>query len=191
MLGESIPEHRRAAPNSPKLVWLDRPGPGRVQYGDLIEAVNGCSTTPWDLNIIANSDVFFDDALDVLKPLDLLGVCVALSRWEWKNGRAETLAGDNSQDCWVFQGPVRPLADGTDWRLERTLRLALSWVLRHNDYTLLNLPHDIRHYHLHDSPYRRNGSMTAAPHVQHLPYRRLDDCRISERPLGSGPAAGV
>ena len=182
LLAESDPEHRRDAPVSEKLVWVDRPkGSGRVRYSDLIEAVNRCTTTPWDRNIIANSDVCFDESLDTVRPLDLFGICLALSRWEWKAGCAESLAGDNSQDCWIFQGPVRPLADSVDFEIGRFgCDWRFSWILRHNDYSLFNIPYDVRHYHLHDSGYRNNGVMTAGPYVEHLPYRRLADCHLPE-----------
>lgn len=175
-------EHRRTAPASPKIRWVDLPArSGRVRYADFVDAANRYTTTPWDFNIIANSDVFFDDSLEVLRPLDLFGTCIALSRWEWKNGRAESLAGDNSQDCWIFQGPIRPLADGSDFEIGRFgCDWHFAWVLRHNDYTLLNTPYDVRHYHIHDSSYRDNGVMTPGPYVQHVPYRRLEDCRLPE-----------
>ena len=190
LLAQSTPEHRASIPASPKLVWVEMsPDIPRARYGDLFQAVNACTTTPWDLNIVANSDVFFDASLDLLMPLDLFGVCVALSRWEWKNGQAGSLAGDNSQDCWIFQGPVRPLAEsvdfpigtfGCDWRI--------AWILKHNDYVVVNAPHDVRHFHVHDSPYRNNGSMTPGPHVSNLPYRRLGECHI---PRGRHDRGGV
>ncbi len=190
LLAESTQEHRANVSASPKLVWVDMPaGVARARYCDLFQAVNSCTTTPWDLNIVANSDVFFDDSLSLLKSIDLFGICVALSRWEWKNGRAEELAWHNSQDCWIFQGPVRPLAEpidfpigtfGCDWRI--------AWILRHNDYALVNVPYDVRHYHMHDAPYRNNGSMTPGATVSSIPHRRLEEWNL---PIGRHDRGGV
>jgi hypothetical protein len=168
-----------------KLLWVDFSAE-RATYRDLFAAVNACTTTPWDLNIVANSDIWFDESLQALKDLDLFSVCVALSRWE---GESDTLAGDNSQDCWIFQGPVRPLTDptdvylgtfGCDWRI--------AWVLRHNDYALLNCPFDVRVHHVHQSPYRNNLSMVPGPHHPHVPYQRLRDVRL---PAGRHQRGGL
>ncbi|MBS0205274.1 MAG: class I SAM-dependent methyltransferase [Planctomycetes bacterium] len=190
LLAQSTTEHRADVAPSPKLVWVDLPsGLERARYSDFFLAVNSCTTTPWDLNIVANSDVFFDESLDVLKSCDLFGTCVALSRWELKNGQVDSLAGDYSQDCWIFQGPVRPLAErvdfplgtyGCDWRI--------AWILRHNDYTLINVPHDVRQFHIHDSPYRNNGTMTPGQNSPHVPHRRLDECHL---PKGRHDRGGV
>ena len=190
LLAESTPEHRASVPASHKLVWVEMPADvARARYVDFFQAVNACTTTPWDLNIVANSDVFFDESLDILKPLDLFGICVALSRWEWRNGQAEAVAWHNSQDCWIFQGPVRPLAEpvdfpigtfGCDWRI--------AWILRHNDYALVNIPHDVRHYHIHDSPYRNNGHMTPGHTLSEIPHKRLEEWRL---PRGRHDRGGV
>lgn len=188
LLASSTPEHRRAVPASPKLVWVDLPVE-RARYSDLFAAINACTTTPWDLNIAANSDVFFDETLNVLKVHDLFGVCVALSRWEVHDGQDETLAGDNSQDAWIFQGPVRPCADPTDFPIGTYgCDWKIAWVLRHADYALINCPYDVRHHHLHQCPYRNNGSMTPGPYVSRIPYQRLAEAHV---PRGRHSRGGI
>jgi len=190
LLYQSTAEHRATVPASPKLLWIELPSEIiRPRYSNFFRRINECTTTPWDLNIVANSDVFFDGSLSALSRRNLFGVCVTLTRWEWRNGEADSLAGDNSQDCWIFQGPVRPLAESTDiplgifgcdWRI--------AWILRHNNYVLVNVPNDIRHYHIHDSPYRNNGNMLAGPYHSSVPHQRLSDVHL---PFGRHDRGGL
>lgn len=99
------------------------------------------------------------------------------------------LGGDNSQDCWIFQGPVRPQADRTDFPLGIfCCDWKIAWVLRHNDYHLINVPHDVRHYHIHDSGVRNNGSSLPGPHFSHIPHRRLEEWNL---PTGRHDRGGV
>lgn len=190
LLAQSTEDHRASVPQSSKLVWLELPPDvQRPRYSDFFQAVNSYTTTPWDLNIVANADVFFDETLNLLKPLNLFGVCIALSRWEWKNDHAASVAYENSQDCWIFQGPIRPLTEqidfpigiyGCDWRI--------AWILRHNDYVLVNVPYDVRHYHIHDSTYRNNGTFLQGPHISRIPHRQLSEWHL---PSGRHDRGGV
>jgi hypothetical protein len=181
LLAQSKPEHRREV-TSAKVVWVELPSPrDRPTFAQYFELVNHFTTTPYDMNIVANSDVFFDDTLALLKPLDLEGVCLALSRWEWAHGAASTLAGDNSQDAWIFQGRVRPLG-WADWEVGRfCCDWRLSWELVHNEYHLVNPALDVKHYHLHASGVRKNAPGVAGPYHEHVPHCRLSDCHLPPR----------
>jgi len=88
-----------------------------------------------------------------------------------------------------FQGPVRPQADRTDFPLGiYCCDWKIAWGLRHNDYHLINVPHDVRHYHLHDSGLRNNGASLPGPHFSHIPHRRLEEWHL---PSGRHDRGGV
>ena len=160
VLAESSQEHR-AKLSHPKIEWVDSTRPTFKRFFDEIN--NRCDSK--ELSIVANSDIFFDDSLGLLTDLDLNGVCLALSRWEYdpKSGKSEMKVWDNSQDAWIFQGKVKPLlwVDfplgylSCDWRL--------AWELEHADYRLLNPCFDIKSYHVHPSGVRNHGSNIGGP----------------------------
>jgi hypothetical protein len=190
LAAQSAPEHRRQV-SSGKVVWVDLPADvDRPAYGHFFQLVNHFTTTPYDLNIIANSDVFFDETLALLKPLDLEGVCVALSRWEMDGGRVTEPAGDNSQDCWIFKGRVRPLGR-VDWQLGKySCDWRIAWELVHGDYHIINPTRDVKHYHLHASGVRNNFPAVPGPYHDHVPHCRLSDCHLpAERPIRTGVIA--
>ena len=164
LLAQSAPEHRRQVV-SHKVVWVELPSSvQRPTYQHFFELVNHLTTTPYDLNIVANSDVFFDDTLALLKPLDLEGVCVALSRWEMDQGKATQPAGENSQDAWIFKGRVRSLGK-TDWALGTySCDWRIAWELVHGDYNIINPTRDVKHYHLHASGIRNNFPNVPGPY---------------------------
>ena len=83
----------------------------RPTYQDFF---NMTANYPSDFNVIANSDIFFDDSiLNVHKMGD--GVCYCITRHEWRGGRAlpfqdahgKTAKAEWSQDVWVFKGASR------------------------------------------------------------------------------------
>lgn len=64
-----------------------------------------------DINIIANSDIYFDDSLEKvneIQPNDIFALC----RWECSNG--QFLNRRDSQDVWIMRGhPRAVIADFT------------------------------------------------------------------------------
>lgn len=162
VLAQSRPD-QRAGLESPKAVWVDVDCSNnpyeRPTYRDYFEFVNRFTTTPYDLNIVANADIYFDDSLGLLREKDLEGVCVALTRWErHADAKPRVECWDNSQDAWLFQGRIRPV-----YRCDFPLGIygcdnRIAWELRHADYWVINPCLDIRAWHLHASGVRWNGS---------------------------------
>jgi hypothetical protein len=184
LLAQSTREHRSAVPRSEKLNWVELPsGLDRPDFQHFFETVNRWTITPYDLNIVANSDVFFDESskLEQLRRLDLENACLSISRREWVAGQEREMAGSNSRDVWIFQGKIRPLGWSNfppgvyccDWRLD--------WELYHCDYYVCNPCHTIRVYHLHDSGIRNNGSPVPGPHCPNVHQCTLDECNFQPR----------
>lgn len=102
-----------------------------------------------DLTIIANSDIYFDENLAALAEALKPGQCAALSRWDIQpDGSATLFDRNDSQDAWVFKGPLRDvLADfpvGTPRCDNRFL-----YELQRAGYQVINPAFSIRAYHLH------------------------------------------
>lgn len=77
---------------------------GRPTYDDFFEATKD---HPNAVNIIANTDIFFDDSIKRVRSIKEWQ-CYALTRWDYSgNGHAKFLNRRDSQDVWVFRGAVK------------------------------------------------------------------------------------
>lgn len=154
---------------------------GRPTFRMYFDAVNR-HTGADDLNIVANADIWFDETIRRVKPLDLDGVCLALTRWEAPGDREPKIeCWHNSQDVWCFQGRIKPLgwvdfpmgAWGCDNRL--------SWQLRHDDYIVLNPCRSIRAMHYHASGVR-NVARNVGGNRDTVSHRAIEECGLALRP---------
>jgi len=129
----------------------------RPKFIDLFNIINRVSSEN-DINIIANTDIYFDDSLSLLKNIELYNTCFALTRWDvWRDGRARLTELDDSQDCWIFKGKIKDIignysigVPGCDNRL--------AHEITESGYYLLNPSISIKTYHLHISSFRPNSS---------------------------------
>jgi hypothetical protein len=136
------------------------------EYFDRINSITG----PDDINIIANSDIYFlSEDLEKMKGLHY-NQCYALTRWDiYPDGMPVFLNRVDSQDCWIFRGKVKnvpgaifPLGvPGCDNKM--------ALLLRDSGYVVSNPSITIKSYHLHNSKisyYTRNDAVPP-------PYLRL------------------
>jgi hypothetical protein len=109
---------------------------------------------PDDINIIANSDIFFDETILMTKFMDA-DDCYALSRWDYSSGNLSVLFDRNdSQDAWVFSGSVTKVVNcdftmgvpGCDNRIAHCIKSA--------GYKVLNPSKTIHAIHLHETNLR-------------------------------------
>ncbi len=165
-----------------KIVWIDVTEMKELSYGRpnfqlFFDIANSRLKSPYDFSIISNSDIWFDETIGKLGVVSLENICLAISRHE-DNGSGE-LAWDNSQDTWVFQGPIRRLLYAgfpmglfcCDWRL--------AWELTHAGYRVLNPAFSIRCWHLHNSPVRNViSARIGGPHQSSTTRQRIEDCYL-------------
>lgn len=128
------------------------------------------------INIIVNSDIFFDKTLGLVKGIKP-NQCYALSRWDWNgNGTAKMHNRIDSQDAWVFRGKVKKpmFADfylgipGCDNRI--------AYEIKKAGYLVLNPSKSIHALHYHSSAIRHyNSKTTAVPE----PYAYVAPCALS------------
>lgn len=79
----------------------------RPTFRDFFNIINRF-TQPNDINIIANSDIYFQD-VDYNHFKDLgHNDCYALSRWDVQpDGSAIHYSNPSSQDTWIFRGAIK------------------------------------------------------------------------------------
>lgn len=115
---------------------------------------NLCAKYKDDINIIANSDIYFDETILWTRFMDDRQV-YALSRWDYRGDRMAVLFNrKDSQDAWVFNGIP-------DQRLQADYNLGvagcdnrIAWELKNVGYNVLNPSKTIHAIHLHQSEYR-------------------------------------
>lgn len=121
----------------------------RLTFNDLFKLTENY---PNDINIIANSDIYFDETIleaRFLKPNE----CYALSRWDYVNGGAILFNRKDSQDVWIFNGSVTKDighynlgVPGCDNKI--------AYELMTNGYSVSNPSKTIHSIHLHNTNYR-------------------------------------
>ena len=140
--GESI---AYLGPHRIEEIFIDK----RPTYQDFINYINTNSNTD-DIHIIANTDIYFDKNIEVLKHINLKDTCLALSRWDTADTIKPKLYNHNdSQDVWVFKGPVKP-------ELKANFPLGvprcdnrLLFELQEAGYRVLNPAFSIKVFHIH------------------------------------------
>lgn len=79
----------------------------RPRFSDLFELVNKTCGKD-DINIISNSDIIFDESINLVDAVDMTDIVFALSRWDiQEDGSLLHHCACDSQDSWIFKGPVR------------------------------------------------------------------------------------
>jgi hypothetical protein len=138
-------------PENPKL--FTRPISARPTYADFFAWINELAEAD-DVSIIANSDIYFDGGLQLAEAVLSEDHCLALSRWDvLGNGRVRLFEHGDSQDCWIFRGPVRPVSG--DFPLGvYDCDNKIAWELEAAGYRVINPSLGLRSYHLHRSAVR-------------------------------------
>lgn len=125
-------------------------------YAQFINVVNYYSEES-DINIIANSDIIFDDTIALTSEMKS-DECWALSRWEMKEDNTKhpvqiQIYGD-SQDCWIFRGKIKPL-DKSDFPLGMMgCDNRIAYEIKKAGYKISNPSKSIHTWHFHNSNVR-------------------------------------
>ena len=141
--GDSI---AHIAPGKIEEVFIDK----RPIYQDFINHIN-TNSSPSDIQIIANTDIYFDTNIEVLQHINLKDTCLALSRWDTTNTIKPKLYNrKDSQDVWIFKGPTKQ-------RLKADFPLGvprcdnrLMYQLQEVGYKVLNPAFSIKSFHVHE-----------------------------------------
>lgn len=107
--------------------------------------------------ILTNSDIVFDNSLDILKHLKDEQF-ISLTRYNLVNGNSELISFEHngnvnilSQDTWIFKSPMK-------YKLNNVMSLGtffcdsyMNYVLSQSQYKCFNLYNDIITYHIQNS----------------------------------------
>lgn len=153
---------------------------GRPTFAEIFSAVNAAAAGE-DLSIVANADIYFVSSIEQAMVLNRNEV-FALSRWDDEPDGVKLFDRCDSQDAWIFRGPVRqavinaanfgPGVRGCDNRLAALLAEA--------GYQVFNPSKTIRAMHLHRTGIRRysHDAGSAVP----PPYLLVDPTELGDPP---------
>jgi len=125
---------------------LDRQISSRPAFQQIFDYVNEV-TKDDDINIVANSDIFFDEeGIEIAKLLLDPNDCWALTRWDAVTG--EFMGRRDSQDSWFFRGKVKP--GNYDFQIGMPgCDNKLAYELQQAGYNISNPSLTILTFHLH------------------------------------------
>lgn len=138
--------------------------PGKPTYDFFFEKINAV-TGPDDINIICNSDIFFDDTIkfvEKIQPKEMY----ALLRWEWVPGGARFYERPDSQDTWIVRGKVEGVFGGFSLGI-RGCDNRIAHEFLKAGYDVKNPAKTIRTYHVHTSMVRNYTMADVVPPPYH------------------------
>lgn len=143
----------------------------KVTYDTFFQKINKLTSTE-DINIIANSDIFFDETIVLANNMNS-NAMYALSRWDWINEHnVKFFDRPDSQDAWIFKGPVTKVSGnftlgkkGCDNRIAHEFKIA--------GYNVTNPSQSIKSYHVHNSGVRNynHRDIVVGPYLTIHPSR--------------------
>lgn len=146
--------------------------PGRPTFNDFFEATR--EHGQGHINIIANSDIFFDGTIGLLRDYYRKGgtSAMALSRWDVtaiNPIEAHLHAHKDSQDAWVFPDAVQEM-EGADFALGVPgCDNRIARIMQDNGYNVINPSWTVKAYHYHLSGYRSYGEGRGKPKAHTVP----------------------
>jgi len=119
---------------------------GRPEYNTFFELINQ-RTGSRDWNIIANSDIYFDETIELLNSYNEK-VAVCLTRWEVEHNKTTFLNRPDSQDSWAIKGRIDNV-DGCFTLGKCGCDNAIMDRFHKAGYRAINPSKTIKSYHLH------------------------------------------
>jgi hypothetical protein len=146
----------------------------RLTFEDFFSRINLISSDD-DINIIANSDIYFDSTIELAKKIKS-NECFALSRWDIQSdGSAQHFNRSDSQDVWIFRGQIKNVS-ANFFLGYRGCDNRLAFEISRAGYKVSNPSLSIKTYHLHLTGIRNynlsNEFLVSDPYLQ-LPPSNL------------------
>lgn len=146
----------------------------RPTFKEYFDVSNSVSESR-DVNIIINSDIFFEERdIDTIKSKLSSNKCFALTRYDVNEDSTYTfLNRRDSQDSWCFMGRIRHRLMKCDFYLGKPgCDNRIAHEIKKSGYDISNPSKTIKSFHLHNTQvksYERTDE-----HVVKPPYLRLD-----------------
>ena len=142
----------------------------RPTFSDFFRYIKAYSK-PGEINIIANSDIYFDATLQILESLYNKNLCLALSRSDLICGELKPWHSRDSQDAWIFFGKPRNIygdfylgKPGSDNRI--------AYEINKAGYQVINLCKTITIIHVHETQLK--SYVRSDEHTVLAPYLLLE-----------------
>lgn len=139
--------------------------PGKPSYDFFFEQINKV-TGPDDINIICNSDIFFDETIAHaanIKEKEMY----ALLRWEWHSPQHIVFhERPDSQDTWIVKGKVENV-QGNFTLGVRGCDNRIAYEFQKAGYSVINPAKTIKTYHVHNSMIRNYTMADVVPPPYH------------------------
>lgn len=143
---------------------------GRLRYADFFLHVRNGIFSDDDVFILANSDIYFDESLSLLKRSDLKNNSICLSRYE---GKILHRSPRQSQDAWIIgkrEIPVKLIMQSDFYLGLPGCDNRIAYVLHENGFNPYNPCKYIKCYHKHSSNIRTYNRAEKVPG----PYMMLE-----------------
>jgi glycosyltransferase involved in cell wall biosynthesis len=146
----------------------------RPKYENIFNLINA-KTGAYDINIIANTDIYFDtEGIRAVKDINFDNICLSLTRYDVKMDGSIVFYNKNySQDSWIFKGRIKNVngnfnlgTPGCDNRIAYELSAA--------GYSVFNPALDIKTYHIHNTEIRNYNKQNIVP----KPYKIVPFCKV-------------
>ncbi len=130
-------------------------------YEFFFEQINKI-TGPDDINIICNSDIFFDETISLVSGIKDKQL-YALSRWNWFNDNYVVFFDrPDSQDTWIVKGKVEGVFGNFTLGI-RGCDNRIAYEFNKAGYGVTNPSKSIRSYHVHNSGVRNYTMADVVP----------------------------
>jgi len=126
----------------------------RLKYKDIFEIINSVSGDS-DINILANTDIYFDDTIRFIEPTLDNKTVYCLTRWNvLTNGELQFHNRKDSQDVWAFRGKISKFQGGNFYMGVAGCDNKIAHEFHTSGYKLLNPSLSIKSMHLHNTGVR-------------------------------------
>lgn len=134
----------------------------RLTYAQIFQML-----CPNSINIIANSDIYFDETILFARFINENN-CYALSRWDYMGDKMAVLFNrKDSQDAWIFNGKPK-IVGGNFEQGKAGCDNRIAYDIRQSGYNVLNPSKTIHAIHLHLTNLRTYKATEKIPEPYHF-----------------------
>jgi|SRR5579859_585227 len=136
---------------NPHLTTIVMDSIGKPTYDLFFHKINEV-TSANDVNIICNSDIFFDDTIKFAEQIGHKEL-YALLRWEWSPSGSQLHERPDSQDTWITRGKIENVFGGFSLGI-RGCDNRIAHEFNKAGYKIINPAKTIKTHHVHSSGIR-------------------------------------
>lgn len=126
----------------------------RPSFQDIFQVVEQMTDNE-DINIIANTDIYFDEQLEMLYHMNLENTFLALTRWDVQADYSLKFCNEYfSQDTWIIKGKLKDSVSLDYFMGQPGCDNRFAYELENAGYKLLNPSYSLMTYHVHASMHR-------------------------------------